>query len=94
MTIMLTQEEAGVEEELFFDEPIPCDRLDADDECDNSADYKTQASCCGHILMLCEDCLFTFITLARKWEGRRCKCSHCYHEFFLTPNHLIVTGRV
>lgn len=94
MTTAVLERDTTVTDEPVFDEPIPCDKLDPDDDCNNSADYKTQAKCCGFTLMLCESCLFAFIDWARFHSGRHCHCSHCHNNFILTPNHLIVTGRI
>lgn len=65
---------------LDFEPEFPCE---ADEDCQNTPDYRVTTKCCAVSLLICEECLFEFMGHWRAMQkrGLASRCMECNHRF-------------
>lgn len=82
-------------EHLDFDSVPPCECM-FPDECGREAEIITAVKCCGHKVLLSEECLFA---CHKEWEfakmwSKSARCKLCNTYLPITDFPLIVLGRL
>lgn len=89
-TIMDSALDSDDLELIDFEEEIACDT----DECENAAEYRVRLSCCGYLILPCEDCLIESKNWLKRQIGKTLICGICNARTPAGPEWFIVIGKL